>query len=96
VRSTEFRRDLGNVARAAVCKEIERRNLGERKIRRRQLLRSGEDELTPEPANRDDATADLSETLSTPRHLIDSAAEWRAANASDSAPQFIGSTREVG
>jgi hypothetical protein len=96
VRSTEFRRDLGNVTRAAVCEEVERRDLGERQIRWRQLLRSGEDELTPEPANRDDATADLSETLSTPRHLIDSAAEWRATNACNAAPQLIRSTREVG
>jgi len=96
VRSTEFRSDLGDIARAAICKEIERRNLGERQIRRRQLLSRREDELTPEPANGDDTTTDLSETLSTPRHLIDSAAEWRAPHASDAAPQFFRSTREVG
>jgi hypothetical protein len=47
VRSSEFCSDLCNVSRTAICEEIERCHLGERKIGRRELLRSREDELTP-------------------------------------------------
>ena len=95
VRSPEFRSDLRNAARAAIGEEIERRNLRQREIGRRKLLGSGEDELTPKPANGDDAATDLAEVLTTTGDLIDPAAERCSPRTCDTAAQLIRSTREV-
>ena len=95
VRSPEFRSDLRNAARTAIGEEIERRNLRQREIGRRKLLGSGEDELTPKPANGDDAATDLTEVLATTGDLIDPAAERCSPRTCDTAAQLIRSTREV-
>ena len=95
VRSSEFCRNLRNVARAAIGEEIERGDLREREISRRELLRSREDELTPKPANGDEAATDLTEVLATTGDLIDPAAERCSPRTCDTAAQLIRSTREV-
>ena len=96
VRPAKFDRDLCNVARAAIGKEIERRNLGEREIGRRQLLGCGEDELAPEAPNRDDPAADLAEALAPTRDLVHAGAERNSTHPRKAAAQLVGRSREVG
>ena len=95
VRSPEFRSDLRNAARTAIGEEIERRNLRQREIGRRKLLGSGEDELTPKPANGDDAATDLAEALTTTRYLVDPATEGCSPRTCNAVAQLIRSTGEV-
>ena len=95
VRSSEFCSDLRNVARATISEEIERSDLCQREVGRRELLRGGEDELTPKPANGDDAATDLTETLTSTRYFVDPATERCSPRACDTTAQLIRSTGEV-
>ena len=95
VRSSEFCCDLRNVARAAIGEEIERGDLRKREVGRRELLRGGEDELTPKPANGDDAATDLAEALTTTRYLVDPATEGCSPRTCNAVAQLIRSTGEV-
>lgn len=96
VRASEFCCDLCNVARAAIGEEIERGDLRQREIGRRELLCGGEDELTPKPANGDDTATDLAEVLTTTGHLIEFTTEAAPRSGGEPAAQLLSGTRQVG
>ena len=73
MRAAEVSSDLSYRAGLPVGKEVERSDLRQRELGRCQLLRRGKDELAPEAADGDDATADLTEALSASRDLVERA-----------------------
>jgi len=83
MRAAEVPSDLPHRSRPPVSEQIERGDLCQREFARCKLLRGGEDQLTPEAADRDDSPTDLTETLPASRHLVERALPHLAAGDAD-------------